>query len=802
MKTKLDEDWDTLNSGLWAGDVLKDIKANFVLIHTEINDDWGSSNSKRFVSDWWFGKDSKKEDEKDATTSTEILKATQENMNTYFEIILKDNTSNPGENLSFLKQDDIKSVKFRIFDYYTAIKKLKDKKYSEFSNLDIVYKMEKYKSNIDHFNNLVTWLLKMLLSIEDKNTIMLYFKAIIGDSDYRNSWASGKQNNNPSWWGEMLWNTQMPMIPLNVNDPQKVLDNLMDMSLKSNKTIKVYKNNLPDESPPPLPSPPANFRFIDTYNGIKKKGYTYLYKFIRWDFYYFYYELEEAISTSLSSNGSITENYETYKDNWEEENKKNIQDADETAITLEEKKSKLMRDHTLAINYYNISLILQKKIIEDSNRLLMDEEMFINIDNIIFYCSSLLTSSISCLSYELYHIESKINLLLKSRQANLKLAHVISEIAVDALNGWIDTTDKFASHWGNLPVLAVLSKSYVALTLAGISETSLRVTEAEAFRDTDVRESQMAVNKTGAELQNAIETKYNSKVKLLSITNEFLRYGVKLKKNINETSEELLKVKSIWDAKVKDSIDYYDITNEHEIEVNELARQKFCKVISENQAIELESITNIEYHFDEILEIIGRNNTQIETKKNNSVVFGEKLQNLNNEMIISFASIIPNNWEILFNVDVNGNVDLTENLQLRLGWMLGFRAGCYKPDIVDGAAVTSEGICLVSPPRYLFISINDGQKSQGTGLVAAYSQSSLDSNIMTRINCAATMDSTKVFKCASDVGLSNQLNRTRQYFGPVNISRLHIQVLDEYGRHVSLNHMDWSLTLVFDQLYD
>jgi hypothetical protein len=108
----------------------------------------------------------------------------------------------------------------------------------------------------------------------------------------------------------------------------------------------------------------------------------------------------------------------------------------------------------------------------------------------------------------------------------------------------------------------------------------------------------------------------------------------------------------------------------------------------------------------------------------------------------------------------------------------------------------------VSPPRYLFISINDGQKSQGTGFVAAYSQSSLDNNIMTRINCAATMDSTKVFKCASDVGLSNQLNRTRQYFGPVNISRLHIQVLDEYGRHVSLNHMDWSLTLVFDQLYD
>ena len=59
-----------------------------------------------------------------------------------------------------------------------------------------------------------------------------------------------------------------------------------------------------------------------------------------------------------------------------------------------------------------------------------------------------------------------------------------------------------------------------------------------------------------------------------------------------------------------------------------------------------------------------------------------------------------------------------------------------------------------------------------------------------------------VFKSSSDPGLSNQLNRTREYFGPVDIERLQISLIDEYGRKLDLNNMDWSMTLVFEHLYD
>ena len=46
------------------------------------------------------------------------------------------------------------------------------------------------------------------------------------------------------------------------------------------------------------------------------------------------------------------------------------------------------------------------------------------------------------------------------------------------------------------------------------------------------------------------------------------------------------------------------------------------------------------------------------------------------------------------------------------------------------------------------------------------------------------------------------LGFTRNYFGPVNIRRLKIRLLDEMGRVLDLNNADYSLTLSVNQIYD
>ena len=42
---------------------------------------------------------------------------------------------------------------------------------------------------------------------------------------------------------------------------------------------------------------------------------------------------------------------------------------------------------------------------------------------------------------------------------------------------------------------------------------------------------------------------------------------------------------------------------------------------------------------------------------------------------------------------------------------------------------------------------------------------------------------------------------TRVYFGPVDIIRLGIRLVDDKGNTVNLNNADWSFTLLVEQLY-
>ena len=166
-------------------------------------------------------------------------------------------------------------------------------------------------------------------------------------------------------------------------------------------------------------------------------------------------------------------------------------------------------------------------------------------------------------------------------------------------------------------------------------------------------------------------------------------------------------------------------------------------------------------------------------------------------------------FTIRFNVDNDGNQEMETNIQLRLGWPLGFRVAQYvcgnnnvDPPTDENASAVSEGIVMCSGPRYAYLSIDDHQKNSGNSFIAAFANSSLDNNIITRLNLSAVMEGVGVYKSSNDPGLNNQLNRTREYFGPVDIARLTIKLYDEYGRVIDLNNMDWSFALSFEKLYD
>lgn len=159
--------------------------------------------------------------------------------------------------------------------------------------------------------------------------------------------------------------------------------------------------------------------------------------------------------------------------------------------------------------------------------------------------------------------------------------------------------------------------------------------------------------------------------------------------------------------------------------------------------------------------------------------------------------IIPSQFRITFSVDSNGDSDIINILQFKIGWLLGFRIGSY-----TGLSIVSEGICFLKSPRYAFISITDYNNSVNNNFSSAFSSSLLQKDIIARINLTFIQQTEGVYQSGQDDGFSTQINRQRSYFGPVNIERLEIKMLDEYGRIIDLNNMDWSMTLTMECLYD
>ena len=149
-------------------------------------------------------------------------------------------------------------------------------------------------------------------------------------------------------------------------------------------------------------------------------------------------------------------------------------------------------------------------------------------------------------------------------------------------------------------------------------------------------------------------------------------------------------------------------------------------------------------------------------------------------------------YSINFLTDRYGNEDRQTPLPLKLGWLMGFREGYYE----NALTYVSEGIINLVGPRYIYLVVDDFNNNVNDGFYAAFTSSILNKNILARISLEGS-----VFNMFSKDNF-NLITSPRQYFGPVDIQKLQIQLLDEYGRILNLNNMDYSFCLTFQTIYE
>jgi hypothetical protein len=178
--------------------------------------------------------------------------------------------------------------------------------------------------------------------------------------------------------------------------------------------------------------------------------------------------------------------------------------------------------------------------------------------------------------------------------------------------------------------------------------------------------------------------------------------------------------------------------------------------------------------------------------------------NGNNKVTISLNPTYTGpvfDFSVNFLLDANGNLDSVP-LQQKLGWIMGFRSPVYPIPVaipVGSNLYTSEGVLDLSGPKYIFLVVDDYNNNVNENYFSAFNSSILNKNILARISVGPNIGSPFV---NIDTSVSAAFLSPRTYFGPVDIQKMQIQLLDEYGRILNLNGTDYSFVLALTTAYD
>jgi len=197
---------------------------------------------------------------------------------------------------------------------------------------------------------------------------------------------------------------------------------------------------------------------------------------------------------------------------------------------------------------------------------------------------------------------------------------------------------------------------------------------------------------------------------------------------------------------------------------------------------------------------VTTNTDFLSTKYLKNLVFNLNIGGLSNsgsgQTIVGISSTYTGelfNFNLDFQSDEKGNPDYGTPIQLKLGWLVGFREGYY----INNNTYVSEGIADTSIPHYMYLVVNDFNNSVYDTIVSPLNSSILSKNILARISLDLSTPSTN-----QSIPGAAIISTTRQYFGPINIYKFELQLIDEYGRIINFNNMDYSLCLSLDLIYD
>jgi len=167
-----------------------------------------------------------------------------------------------------------------------------------------------------------------------------------------------------------------------------------------------------------------------------------------------------------------------------------------------------------------------------------------------------------------------------------------------------------------------------------------------------------------------------------------------------------------------------------------------------------------------------------------------------NKTTLKSEFIITGEAKYNFSYDITFAAQNTKNIYETTGWILGFRYGNY---LKQQGTLISEGIFDGGGDRYIYFCLEDYNYNTNNNNIVCFNGSNMSKNILGKIY----LYNGKFQLNINDVpDNSVSFTKTRQYTGPVDLKKIKITLLDQFGKLIDLNNMDFSFTLQLEILYE
>jgi hypothetical protein len=166
-----------------------------------------------------------------------------------------------------------------------------------------------------------------------------------------------------------------------------------------------------------------------------------------------------------------------------------------------------------------------------------------------------------------------------------------------------------------------------------------------------------------------------------------------------------------------------------------------------------------------------------------------KLDNSNKTIIFPTTNNIIQSIIFDFTLNKEGLSDKnTTDYFCKLGRILGFTKRKYSG---ENKYMTETAINVNIAFSYFFLAIDDFQNNYPPSFISVFQKTNMSNSILARIQLLQNSSSTSEF-----------ISEPRKYFGPIDITKLQIKLLDVYGRVLDMNGSDYSFCLLLHSIYD